>query len=107
MERGEVRWCILAPPDKERPALLLTNSDAIRFLNSVTVAPITSTIRPVPSQVRLSIEDGMLTDCTVNLHNIQTVAKKKIGRYITTLSQSRMHEVDDAIRFALGMDTDR
>ena len=106
MERGEVRWCILAPLDKERPALLLTNSDAIRFLNAVTVAPITSTIRPVPSQVQLSIEDGLMTDCAINLHNIQTVAKNKIGRYITTLSQQRMHEVDNAIRFALGMDTD-
>ena len=106
MERGEVRWCVLAPPDKERPALLLTNSDAIRFLNSVTIAPITSTIRTVPSQVPLSIQDGMLTDCAVNLHNIQTLDKRKIGRYITTLSLDRMHEVDDAIRFALGMDTD-
>ena len=106
MERGEVRWCVLAPPDKERPALLLTNGDAIRFLNSVTVAPITSTIRSVPSQVHLSIEDGLLTDCAVNLHNIQTVTKRKIGRYITTLSEERMREVDDAIRFALGMDTD-
>lgn len=87
--------------------MLLTNSDAIRFLNSVTVAPITSTIRPVPSQVQLSIEDGMLTDCAVNLHNIQTLDKRKIGRYITALSPDRMYEVDDAIRFALGMDTDR
>jgi len=98
---------VLAPPDKERPALLLTNSDAIRFLNAVTVAPITSTIRLVPSQVQLSVEDGMLADCAVNLHNIQTLAKKKIGHYIATLSQDRMHEVDDAIRFALGMDTDK
>ncbi len=86
---------------------MLTNSDAIRFLNAVTIAPITSTIRSVPSEVRLSIEDGMLTDCVVNLHNIQTLTKKKIGRYITTLSPDRMHEVDDAIRFALGMDTNR
>ena len=107
MERGEVRWCVLAPPDKERPALLLTNSDAIRFLNSVTIAPITSTIRTVPYQVPLSIQDGMLPDCAVNLHNIQTLDKRKIGRYITTLSPDRMYEVDDAIRFALGMDTDR
>ncbi len=86
--------------------MLLTNSDAIRFLNSVTIAPITSTIRLVPSQVPLSIEDGMLTDCAVNLHNIQTLDKRKVGRYVTTLSPDRMHEIDDAIRFALGMDTD-
>jgi mRNA-degrading endonuclease toxin of MazEF toxin-antitoxin module len=48
----------------------------------------------------------MLTDCAVNLHNIQTLDKRKVGRYVTTLSPDRMHEIDDAIRFALGMDTD-
>lgn len=106
MDRGEVRWCVLEPPDKERPVLILTNSDAIRHLNAVTIAPVTSTIREVPSEVRLSTDDGMLMDYVVNLHNIVTLRKKRIGRYITTLSSARMREVDDAIRFALGMDTD-
>lgn len=105
MERGEVRWCLFEPPDKERPVLILTNPDAIRHLNAVTIAPITSTIRDVPSEVRLSIDDGMLTDCVVNLHGIITLKKKRVGRYITTLRSARMREVDDAIRFALGMDT--
>lgn len=106
MVRGEVRWCIFEPPDKEQPILILTNSDAIRHLNAVTIAPVTTTIRDVPSEVRLSIDDGMLTDCVVNLHNIVTLNRKRIGRYITTLSPARMRKVDDAIRFALGMDTD-
>lgn len=48
----------------------------------------------------------MLTDCAINLHNIQTTKKKNVGRYITTLSPARMREVDDAIRFALGMEPD-
>lgn len=106
MVRGEVRWCIFEPPDKERPLLILTNSDAIRHLNAVTIAPVTTTIRDVPSEVRLSIDDGMPADCVVNLHNIVTLNRKRIGRHITTLSPARMREVDDAIRFALGMDTD-
>jgi mRNA interferase MazF len=103
MERGEVRWCRFAPPDKERPVVILTHTPAIHYLNSVTVAPITSSIRPVPSQVTLTIEDGLLTDCAANLHNIMTVPKKIVGRYITTLPSARMREIDRAIQFALGI----
>ena len=103
MERGEVRWAVFTPPDKERPVVILTRNSAIGYLNAVTVAPITSSIRPVPSQVILSIDDGLLTDSAVNLHNIQTLPKKNVGRYITTLSPERMREVELAIRFALGI----
>lgn len=106
MERGEVRWCLFAPPDKERPVVILTHTPAIHYLNAVTVAPISSSIRPVPSQVTLSIGDGLLTDCAANLHNIHTVPKKNVGRYITTLSSARMREIDLAIRFALGIDAE-
>ncbi|MCZ2115669.1 MAG: type II toxin-antitoxin system PemK/MazF family toxin [Anaerolineae bacterium] len=104
MERGEVRWCLFAPPDKERPGLILTRTSSIHYLNSVTIAPISTSIRPVPSQVILSVDDGLLTDCSVNLYNIQTLPRKNIGRYITTLSPARMREVEAAIRFALGLD---
>lgn len=103
MERGEVRWCVFAPPDKERPVLILTRTSSIHYLNSVAVAPISTSIRPVPSQVALSVDDGLMTDCSVNLHNIHTVPRKNIGRYITTLSPKRMREVELAIRFTLGI----
>lgn len=104
MERGEVRWHRFAPPDKERPVVILTHTPAIHYLNTVTVAPISTSIRPGPSQVRLTIEDGLLTDCSANLHNIQTVMKRDIGRYIATLSAERMREIESAILFALGID---
>jgi mRNA interferase MazF len=104
MERGEVRWYTFAKPDKTRPVLILTRNSAIRYLNAVTVAPITTTTRDVPSEVRSSIEDGMPTDCAANFHNLQTVPKAKIGAWITTLSIERLAEVDQAIQFALGID---
>ena len=103
MERGEVRWHRFAPLDKERPVVILTHTPAIRYLNTVTVAPISTSIRPVPSQVHLTIEDGLMTDCSVNLHNIQTVLKRDVGKYITTLSMERMREIELAIQFALGV----
>ena len=104
MERGEVRWYTFTGPDKTRPVLILTRSSAIRYLNAVTVAPITTTIRGVPSEVRLSIDDGLMSDCAANFYNLQTVPKTKVGVWLTTLSPQRMAEVDRALQFALGID---
>jgi len=101
IERGEIRLYRFPPPDKARPVLVLTRSSAIRYLNRVTVAPITSTIRDVPSEVRLDADDGMKGDCAVNLHNIVTVAKTNLGKRITSLREHRMREVCGAIAFAL------
>ena len=104
MERAEVRWHTLAAPDKSRPVLILTRNSAIRYLNAVTVAPITTTIRGVPSEVRLSLSDGLMTECAANFYNLQTVPKAKIGSWITTLSSERMAEVEQALQFALGIE---
>ena len=104
MRRGEVRWYTFKAPDKRRPVLVLTRNTAIGFLNAVTVAPITTTIRDIPSEVFLSRDDGLLTECAANLDNVQTVPKAQIGPLITPLSSERMLEVHQAISFALGLD---
>ena len=104
MERGEVRWFTFANLDKRRPVLILTRSSAIRYRNAITAAPITTTIRGVPSEVKLSTADGMTTDCAVNFYNVQTIPQAKIGSWITTLSPERLAEVDRALPFALGID---
>ena len=101
VERGEIRLYRFDPPDKARPVLILTRSSAIRYLTNVTVAPITSSIRGVPSEVVLDTDDGMKGPCVVNLHNIVTVAKAGLGRRVATLQASRMREVCGAIAFAL------
>lgn len=104
MERGEVRWYTFAEPDKTRPVLILTRTSAIGYLNAVTVASVTTTIRDVPSEVRLSVDDGMMRHCAVNFYNLQTVPKTRVGAWITTLSLQRMGEADQALQFALGID---
>jgi len=71
--RGDVRLYRFAPPDKKRPVVSCSRRDsAIAYLATVTVAPITSTVRGVPSEVLLTEEDGMKTSCAVNLHNVGT-----------------------------------
>ena len=102
MTRGEVRWYEFAKPDKKRPVLILTRDSALDFLGEVTVAPVTSTIRDIPTEVRLTEADGMPRDCAVNLDHIQTVAKGRIGPLITTIGSQRMSEIRSAVLFALG-----
>ncbi len=102
MRRGEVRWYRFRRPDKNRPVLILTRDSALEFLGEVTVAPVTSTIRDIPSEVRLTPADGMPRDCAVNLDHIQTVAKTNIGTLITTVGSRKMSEVRSALLFALG-----
>ena len=101
MKRGEVRWYKFSRPDKDRPIVVLTRDSALEFLGEVTVAPITSTIRDIPTEVLLTREDGMPRDCAVNLDHIQTVSKGKIGPLITTLSSEKMSELRSALLFAL------
>lgn len=105
MKRGEVRWYTFSPPDKRRPVLILTRDSAIKYLNALTIAPITTSIRNIPSEVFLSYNDGLLSDCAANLDNVQTVPKAKFGSLIATLSPERMEEVKQAIGFALGFDS--
>ncbi len=103
MHRGEVRWYKFSHPDKRRPVVILTRDSALDFLGEVTVAPVTSTVRDIPSEIALGEEDGMPRACAVNLDHIQTVSKGKIGALITTLSTDRMAQVRQALRFALAL----
>jgi mRNA interferase MazF len=103
MKRGEVRWYRFARPDKKRPVLILSRDSALDFLGEVTVAPITTTIRDIPSEVVLRLADGMPRDSAVNLDHVQTVSKAKLGSLVTSLAQDRMREVRAALLFALGM----
>ncbi len=102
MNRGEVRWYQFAKPDKRRPVVLLTRDSALEFLGEVTIAPITSTIREIPTEVVLTVADGMPHDCAINLDHIQTVPKGKLGSLITTLRPRKIAELRSALLFALG-----
>lgn len=104
MKRGEVRWYTFKSPDKRRPVLILTRNSAIPYLTSLTVAPLTTRIRDIESEVYLTVEDGLPEKCVANMDNIQTVPKSQVGSLITGLSLERLEDVDRAIAFALGMD---
>jgi mRNA interferase MazF len=103
--RGDIRLYEFAAPDKKRPVLVLTRDSALAYLSTATVAPVTSTIRGVPSEVVLNEEDGMKSPCAVNLHNAVTVSQQRVGKRVAQLSAARMDEVCAALRFSLGCDS--
>lgn len=98
MRRGEVRWYTFAAPDKRRPVVLLTRDAMIGRLNDVTVAAITTTIRNLDSEVRLSPADGLPVDCD----QVQTLPRHKLGDRLNTLGEARMIEIERALLYALG-----
>jgi mRNA interferase MazF len=102
LNRGDVHLCRFAPSDKQRPVLILTRDGAIGHLSTVTVAPITSTVRGVPSEAVLDVDDGMKSRCAVNLHNAVTVSQERLANRVASLSDERMREVCVALRFSLG-----
>ncbi len=93
-----------APPDKQRPVLLLTRSDMISVLNSVTVAPLTRTIRGVPSEVVVGVESGLKSASAINLHHVITVPKAGLRRFVGSVSPAVRERVRTALLFALDFD---
>lgn len=99
MIQGDINWYKFKEPNKERPVLILTRSDLIPYLNTVTVAEITTSSRKLDSEVWLDQSDGMPENCSVNFINIQTIPKSRIGKLITHLPDDRWTEVRYALEF--------
>lgn len=101
--QGEIWWADLDPPVGRRPVVILTRDSILRRLTNVTYAPLTRTVRNIPSEVRLDSADGVPQACAISLDNVGTMPKVRLDRRITMLSQERMLEVWDALHFAFDM----
>jgi mRNA interferase MazF len=83
---------------------LLARDEAYAMLTWVMVAPLTTTIRDIPTAVALEPRvDGVPQSCVVNLDSIQTIRKTWLDTPIARLSADRMRAVDRATHFALGL----
>ena len=101
---GDVRLVEFGGPDTARPALVITRTAAIGFLNAVTVVPITQTTRDLPTEIPLGTAEGLKGPSVANADGIRAVAKQRVGRYLGSLSQSRRGEVREAVTFAFGLE---
>ena len=84
--------------------VLLSRNEAYSVRSLVVIAPVTTRIRRIPSEVYLGTDDGMPQDCVANLDTITTIPKDCLQSRLTILSTKRLKEVGAAIRFALGME---
>lgn len=104
MRRGEI-WDVDFPaPAGRRPAVLLTRGVILDRLRNVTVAPITSTIRGIPTEVHLGEEAGLEHDSVVSCDNVTTVPKRLCVRRRGVLDPATRREIADAVRLALDLD---
>jgi mRNA interferase MazF len=104
MKRGEVWRANLPLPAGRRPVILLSRDEAYAVRSAVSVAPVTTTNRAIPVEVQLGTEDGLSKPCVVNLDSILTIPKARLLSKIALLSETKIVEIDQAIRFALGLD---
>jgi len=104
MRRGEIWWAELEPPAGRRPVILLSRNEAYSVRSLVIVAPVTTRIRRIPSEVLLGTDDGLPQDCVANLDTITTIPKDCLRSRLAILNAKKLKEVEAAIHFALGLE---
>lgn len=103
VNRGEIWLYQLSHPDRRRPVVVLTRQEVIPLLSTVMVAPVTSTIRGAPSEVRVGVEEGLKQESAVNLDHVQTVEKARLRQFVGTLPPHRMKQICRALAIATGV----
>lgn len=103
MQRGELWWAHLGPPVGRRPVVLLSRNEAYAVRELVTVAPVTSRIRGIPTEVALGPSDGLPRRCVANLDTITTIPKAALMSRVGTLQPGQLAAVERALRFALAL----
>jgi mRNA interferase MazF len=88
---------------KTRPALLLTREVAAGFLTAVVIAPITSTIRGIATEVHVGIANGLDHDSVVSLDNVTLVPRSALGRVVGYLLPDQEDDLARAVRAAFGL----
>lgn len=98
--RGEVWWGEIEDVGR-RPFLVMTRTAAIPLLHGVLAAPVTRTVRNIPTELRLGPDDGMPTECAATFDNMRVVAKAYLVQRQCTLDPMRLVEACEAVRSAV------
>ena len=103
MRRGEVWWADLPAPAGRRPVVLLSRNEAYSVRELVTVAPITTRVRRIPTEVPLGPAEGLPKACVVNLDTITTIPRRTLTQLVRPLSPDKLAAMERALLFALGL----
>jgi mRNA interferase MazF len=94
----------IAELDKARPVLVLTRELVWPYVTSVTVAPVTTTVRGLSTEVTVGRQNGLDAECVVSCDNIVTVPKATLGRQIGYLLPAQEAAMTTAIMAAFDLD---
>jgi mRNA interferase MazF len=93
--QGEVWWA--EADDKRRPVLIVTRNEAIPVLRRLIVAPVTRTVRGIPTEIALGETDGLPEDCAASFDNLQPINRHMLAERLGTLAAVRRGEVCRAL----------
>src|SRR5262245_60048642 len=102
INRGDIWFYRFKSPDKRRPVVVLSREEVIPLLQTVMVAPVTSTRRGAPSEVAVGVDEGLKHESAVNLDHVQTVERARLVSFVGTLSAAQMRRVCRALAIATG-----
>lgn len=106
MRRGDIYWSE-AVPGGRRPVVVIARDAALAYLTSVNVAPITGRLRDIPSHVRVDERHGLRHESDINCDALATVPVATLTEPIGSLDAERQRALDEALRFALGLEAAR
>lgn len=93
--QGEVWWA--EAEDKRRPVLVITRSEGAAVLNALVIAPVTRTVRGIPTEVPLGAGEGLDEPCAASFDNLQTIARSLLTQRVGRLDAARRGELCRAL----------
>ena len=104
MTRGQIWWAELAGDAGYRPVVIISRTEEPARQGNLIIAEVTRVVRSLPSEVPLSVSDGMPVDCVINANNLHTIPRQRLRQLITTLSDERLFQLVRALRYSLDLD---
>jgi mRNA interferase MazF len=93
--QGEIWWA--EAEVKRRPVLVVTRNDAIPVLRRLVVAPVTRTLRGIPTEIALGEDEGLPVPCAASFDNLQPINRQLLTQRVGALGVTRRHEVCGAL----------
>lgn len=90
LAQGEIWWA--EAEDRRRPVLVVTRDEAIPVLTRILVAPVTRTVRGIPTDLPLDLDDGLPESCAASFDNLQPIRKSFLTDRLGSI-HNRRHEI--------------
>jgi mRNA interferase MazF len=85
--QGEIWWA--ETEEKRRPVLIVTRTEAVPVLTAIVVAPVTRTVRTIPTEIALSDAEGLGVECAASFDNLQRLRRSSLTQRVGTLGPRR------------------